>query len=121
MPRSHGKSGHGSCSYCGRVHRRGKKRNDSCRGHAVRKSGSSGPAVTEESGTKKKRTGEPNKGIAREHKRRKREAAIERVALWQALTPQKQLTELEGRRGKAARQVRRLYESIRQTKDQATG
>jgi hypothetical protein len=27
------RAGHGACSYCGRVHKKGKRRGDSCRGH----------------------------------------------------------------------------------------
>jgi hypothetical protein len=27
------KGGHGPCSYCGRIHKKGRRRGDSCRGH----------------------------------------------------------------------------------------
>jgi hypothetical protein len=73
----------GPCSYCNKVHRKGKKRGDSCRGHrpivvAVPKIDSDGKKKDLVNQGKNKTGG--NRGILAAHRARKREEAEARNA-----------------------------------------
>ena len=109
MPRTRGKGGHGSCSYCGRVHRKRRGQKDSCRGHTVR--GKS--TVVSETEEKKHRTGSPNKGIAQAKKRQRREEADTRNDIHRALTPKQRLWKVAVRQGVSRRETQRLQEATK--------
>jgi hypothetical protein len=104
------KGAQGNCSYCNRPHKRG-KRNDSCKGHAVRVR-IPPPVLEAESGRAKKNKRGCNKGILADRKHARRVEAEARREKRDNIPHHHQLAVLRRRPGNSTRERRRLKKLV---------
>jgi hypothetical protein len=100
------KGSRGACSYCGKMHKKGRKRGDSCKGHAVRTKTTSVAVKIEQTLQKRKQARPTGKLAARRAKLF--QEAVARQRAYEKRTIEQQLALINKRPGNSAKERARL-------------